>query len=258
MTHSEVLFKTYLEARGIGPDYEPDVPGKTKRPDFRVQYGGQSVWFEVKEFDDPAVRPTSGFSPVPAIREKIDQARKKYKEYKADCCGLVLHNCKSIYRSTELEAVLSAAFGESFGLEAPPDEPFRFRFYGSSKLSEGHNTSISAIIILQHYEVDERGIGIWNDLQDQQSRGEKLPPNASIEAAARMQDQPGVITHANSVRAIVLENPYARIRLPDGLFNGPLDKRWGKREDCCYTLLWIGPELQKLRERPRPVPFHML
>ena len=72
-----------------------------------------------------------------------------------------------------------------------------------------------------------------------------------------MQDQPRVITHANSLRVIVLENPYAPIRFPNDLFNGPLDQCWGNREDC-YTLRWIGPELQKLRERPKPVPFLLL
>lgn len=261
-THSEALFEAYLETQGVSWDHEPDLPGKAKRPDYRVQHGSRSLWFEVKEFDDPAVRPTGGFSPVRAIREKIEQARKQFKEYKNDCCALVLHNCESIYRSTHLEAVLSAAFGKYFRQEARldsrlADEPFRFSFYGSSKLSAGQNTSISAIIILQHYQVDERWVSIWNELHDRQACGEKLPPGASLEAAARMQDRPQVITHANSVRVVVLENPYARIRFPNDLFNGPLDQRWGNREDC-YTLLWVGPELQKLRERPEPVPFLLL
>jgi hypothetical protein len=194
-THSEALFEAYLDARGTSWEHEPAVPDKAKRPDYRLQHGGRSLWFEVKEFDDPAVRPMGGFSPVPAIREKIEQARKQFKEYKNDCCGLVLHNCKSIYRSTQLEAVLSAAFGEYFRQEPRldsrlADEPFRFWFYGSSKLSAGQNTSISAITILQHYQVDEQWVSIWNELQDRQARGEKLPLGASLEAAARIQDRP--------------------------------------------------------------------
>jgi len=72
-----------------------------------------------------------------------------------------------------------------------------------------------------------------------------------------MQDQASVITHANSLRVIVLENPYERISFPNELFKGPLDQRWGSQEDP-YTLLWIGRELRKLRERPKPVPFLLL
>jgi hypothetical protein len=47
---------------------------------------------------DPESRPTSGYSPTPPFEEKIDKARQKFTEFKDDCCILVLHGCKSIYR----------------------------------------------------------------------------------------------------------------------------------------------------------------
>ena len=261
-THSEDLFEAYLEAQGISPDREPNIPGKAKHPDYRAQHGRQVVWFEVKEFDDPRTKPMNGFSPCPAIREKINQARKKFKEYKSECCNLVLHNCKSNYRRTDPEAVLSAAFGEYFQRlprldEALSDEPFRFRFHGRSKLNKVQNRSISAIIVLQHYHVNERWVDIWNQLYERQARGEKLPPGASLRLAVNTQAHPAVISHADSVRVIVFENPYARVRFPKDLLNGPLDQRWGVYKDY-YTLRWIGADLQKLRDRPEPVPYIFL
>jgi hypothetical protein len=53
--------------------------------------------FEVKEFDEPAVKPSGGFSACPAIQEKIRQAKKQFKPFK-DCCTLVLWNSETIYR----------------------------------------------------------------------------------------------------------------------------------------------------------------
>src|SRR5882762_10377893 len=112
VTHSESLFQAYLDASDVRWEHEPIVEGKSKRPDYLVRWGGKPCWFEIKEFDDPRVKATRGFSAWPSIVEKITQARKKFKEYKAESCALVLHNCTSVFRSTLLPEVASAAFGE--------------------------------------------------------------------------------------------------------------------------------------------------
>src|SRR5882672_8789262 len=117
ITHSESLFQGYLDLHNLSWEREPVLPGKAKRPDYLVHSERGLCWFEVKEFNDPKVKPTGGFSPCPPIAEKINQARKQFKEYKNDSCALVLHNCTSVYRSTQVHAVLSAAFGEYVELE---------------------------------------------------------------------------------------------------------------------------------------------
>src|SRR5438128_1567704 len=49
-TNSELLFEEYLDTVGISDyEYEPQTPGKTKRPDYLVRWNGQQLQFEVKE-----------------------------------------------------------------------------------------------------------------------------------------------------------------------------------------------------------------
>jgi hypothetical protein len=260
-THSELLLEQYLSGRAISFEREPNVRGKSKRPDYLIDGGSARVWLEVKEFDAPERRPKQGegFSPCPAIARKIERAREKFKEFREDCCALVLHSCKSIYRSAETDAVLSTMFGEYFQrtpllLDCIEDVPSRFRFFGTAKLSKNSNTTLSAIIILQHYSVNELWVSVMNELLDRQANGEKLPPGASLQLLADHQNDPIEITHPHTVRCVVLENPYARFGLPTHLFAGPFDQCWGRDRDD-YTMLWTGAELVKLRNRSKPVPF---
>lgn len=259
-THSELLFEQYLSGLAVSFEHEPNVPGKPKRPDYLIDGGSTRVWLEVKEFDATERRPKQGegFSPCPAIARKIGRAREKFKEFREDCCALVLHSCKSIYRSTETDAVLSTMFGEYFQrtplwLDSIEDVPSRFRFYGTAKLNKSSNTTLSAIIVLQHYGVNELWVSV-NELLDREANGEKLPPGASFQLLADHQSDAVEITHPDTVRCVVLENPHARFVLPTQLFAGPFDQRWGRDGDD-YTMLWTGAELVKLRTRSKPVPF---
>lgn len=50
-----------------------------------------------------------------------------------------------------------------------------------------------------------------------------------------------------ALRALVYENPYASRRLPEDIFTGPYDVRWGLAADQPYiNRLYAGPEIQKL------------
>ena len=137
------------------------------------------------------------------------------------------------------------------------NEPERFRFSGKSKLTASRNTSISAVVVLQHYCVDERMVSIINELLFRQRRGELIAPGANIQLLSERQDEPREISHEGTVRVIVLENPYARYRFPADLFRGPFDQRW-TFADGCYSMTWIGSELKRLVNRPSPVPFILL
>ncbi len=152
-THSESLFEDYLRSLPVDFTYEPQLPGRRKHPDYRVEVGGKEHWFEVKEVLDPEMKPTGGFDPTDPLEEKIGQARKKFKEFKEDCCILVLHGCKSIYRRPMIPEIVSAAFGERLTLEPTGgqtvvDEPLRFKYRGNAKLRPDANTTISAIILV--------------------------------------------------------------------------------------------------------------
>ena len=95
-TKSELLFEGYPRAHGYTNfDFEPEMPGTTKRPDYRLAAGGQNVLFEIKEFrGTPGDFSSRGgfFNPYPPLREKIEAGRKKFKDLDQHCCCLVLHN----------------------------------------------------------------------------------------------------------------------------------------------------------------------
>src|SRR3989442_15937871 len=89
-TESDLLFETYLDHREIAWDYEPCVPGKTKRIDYRVTLPVGDFFFEVKEF--LGIYPVA--SSYESIRQKINEAQKQVKQYKEYCCSLVLSSPK--------------------------------------------------------------------------------------------------------------------------------------------------------------------
>ena len=62
---SELLFEEYLTMHGYTDwTHEAPVEGKRKKPDYRLEYGGSSYFFEVKEFDAPL--------PVPSLLARSD------------------------------------------------------------------------------------------------------------------------------------------------------------------------------------------
>jgi hypothetical protein len=264
ITHSESLIQDYLDRNGVVWEREPGLPGKAKRPDYLIHSEGRPCWLEVKEFDDPEVKPKGGFSPCPPISEKISRASKQFKEYKNDCCALVLHNCQSVYRSTQVHVVLSAAFGEFTELEQNAgvlqhDNPPRFRFRGRSCLTSGQNTTFSAILIIEHYELQERLADAFEELRQRHMRGDELRPFSFAEILQERNDIPNGISYPGSVRVKVLRNPFARHPLPEDLFRGAFDQHWGiEPHSDWFSLKWIGSELDKLRNRAVPVPFWLL
>lgn len=264
LTHSESLLQEYLDVQKVRWEREPILPGKVKRPDYRIASDGLLCWLEVKEFNDPDVKPTSGFSPCPPIADRINKACKQFHEYKDDCCALVLHNCRSIYRSTQVSAVLSAAFGEFIVMEQTVSElahqdPPRFTFRGRSRLNCSLNTTVSAIVILEHYELQERLVDGWQELLNRHARGDELGPFSLAEVLQERNDYPGMVAYPGTVRLRVLRNPFARRPLPIETFRGPFDQHWGLDPDSgWFSLLWLGNELIKLRRRESPVPFWLL
>lgn len=75
-------------------EYEPDLPGKVKRPDFLLAVGGHVCMLEVKDFGEdieelPLTRRAS--NPYSRIRAKIEDGRRQFREFRDDlACGLVL------------------------------------------------------------------------------------------------------------------------------------------------------------------------
>lgn len=257
--HSELLFEQYLGTLGIDFTYEMETPSRSKRLDYGTDIRGERHWFEIKELAPHL--PGGAFDPTSPIEQKIDDARKQFNEFKDDHCVLVLHGCKTIY-APMIPETLAAAFGEYLWIEPRQgqtlaDEPLRFRFKGKAKLRADANTTISAIMILQHFWLESRRVEAFYHIRERIGAGEDVGPLAYAEEFAKGGDNK--IEFENSVRCVILGNPYARTPLPLGYPLGTFDQRWGlDLNSRWYTLLSMGSGLARLRVGNRPVPFLLL
>jgi hypothetical protein len=78
-TASELLFETYRVGHGLRDfDYEPEIAGTTRHPDYRVRLADSEILFEVKEFEPPKTIPAGGsFDPYPPIRWQDDPVQER-------------------------------------------------------------------------------------------------------------------------------------------------------------------------------------
>ena len=256
-TESETVFEQYLERQKLRWTRVPEA--ESPRPDYAVRYEGGECLFEVKEFDDPATEPIGGFDPRSAVREKIHQARKKFGEYKDHPCAVVLWNSKSVLRDLSLRAVLSAAFGryvelgDSFQGDVG-DEPLTYALNGGeAALGPNSNTTVSAIIILSHYQLDQVRVEAWHRLSDKKQRGEPIRPFDQDDLTQQVANAlvGARYLYQGAIRTLVLENPYARMPFPPDLFLGPFDQRW-HQESGRFRPCFMGSELTRLKQRGVP------
>jgi hypothetical protein len=245
-TQSEVLFEQYLKSQNL--KWNRIAESGQKQPDYKVAHGPMTCAFEVKEFADPEIKPTGGFSPCPPIREKILAASKKFKHYRDSCCALVLWNT-SIFRSTIPEIVLSAAFGEKVCENRTPlgVEPSVYYFFGRSELRPNCNTRFSAIVILAPYQLNHVRLETWRRLNAKKQKGEQIEPSDQFNLLAQVESE-GVTgsSYEGTIRTIVLENPYAKIPFPPDLFVGPFDQHWSMQLNC-FQLSFMGSQLKRLK-----------
>jgi len=139
-TISERVFEGYVSQNGMA--CERIAEGAQKQPDYRVTVGSELLIAEVKEFDHPKVFPVGGHDPLPHLRNKINNARKKFKNYPDQSCGLILYNERSILVHLEPALILCALFGQYFQRVSPNT----YRLSGTAELRPDCNTTISAVI----------------------------------------------------------------------------------------------------------------
>jgi hypothetical protein len=171
-TQGEILFEQYLSAQGLSFEFEKEHIGKSQRPDYTINWRGATVVFDVKDFDPPEKFPTGfgAFDPYPRVREKIDQGRKKFKQYKEFCCGLVLRNLGDPFVMLDKpDIMLGAMYGDS-GFTFPVDtstgvgnsSKMKRAFLDNGKMIQPRwlkpqNTTLSAVITLiihrPHYQL---------------------------------------------------------------------------------------------------------
>lgn len=233
-TPGEQLFEQYLSEYGLSFEFERINPPKRKVPDYVVPWNSREIMFDVKDFD-PLTQPIGGpvsFDSYPRIREKIEQGRQKFKEYKEYCCALVLRNLGNPFVMVEhTDIMLGAMYGDS-GFTFPintktgvgDSSKLERAFLERGKMirpkwSAPQNTSISALVTLTRVRP---GMEAFRNAL-------RRNPSISIDqfmADAESRD-PEFDLDRFEPRVIVWHNAFARIPFPADLMNGPYDVHWG-------------------------------
>jgi hypothetical protein len=263
-TQGEILFERYLTTQHLPFEFEKEHAGKSKRPDYTIEWNGNTVVLDVKDFDPPERLPTSfgAFDPYPRIREKVEQGRDKFKEYKECCCALVLYNLGDPFVMLHSpDIMLGSMYGDS-GFTFPVNtsigvgdaSKMKQAFLGRGKMirsnwSQAQNTTISAIITLStfkpHYQLLVEMIRADRTRGIEECETELQRTVPSFDLAWEVQ------------RVTIWHNAVARIPFPDGLFCGPYDIHFGvlKTEDGMVGqgVTYRGKELPESVEVLRPM-----
>jgi hypothetical protein len=245
-TTGELLFQEYLCAMRYPHEFEKQFPGKSKRPDHTVTKNGVHL-FDVKDFDPYTPLGFSAYDPYPRIREKIEEGREKFKQFKEFPCSLVLYNNGNAFVHLEsFDIMLGSMYGDS-GFTVPVDTklgkaagPLKKAFLSRGKMvrpTHNQNTTISALITLRHV-----GVG----MRQYRKIVNKFPGLSMEETlAAATEKFPNFDLGEKQLGVIVWENAVARIPLSRELFTGPYDERWGY-DGGFQTVVFRGEKLTGL------------
>lgn len=269
-SRAESAFEEYLRGRNLAWAYE-ELSG-SKKPDYVLEHPTGKCVIEVKEIEDPDPLPLDGFHPDRAVRNKIKAAQKQFHEYKQHCCSLAVFT-ESMFGPSEPITILGAAFGpghqqagRDYSRIDPAPSFYRFpreselppdlRFLSNPILSPKQNRTFSALILLGQYELNELHLEVWRRLHTRQQAGQSVDHADHLRLLTELGPTLAESRHhRRTIRAIVIENPYARIPFPADLFRGPFDQRWGWNGRWCGPV-WIGSTLESLSNDG--VPFYML
>lgn len=255
---SERIFERYLNSNGFRGKWthEPQIPGKSKKLDYLLDHNGGKCFFEVKELRKKPNEPTgpAHSNPYSSLRSKIHKAKRQFKEHKEYSCSLVVYNIDD--RTARLatldpQFVFGAMLGD-LGLtgEWDPDKgesvpgSVRNAFLDGGKMGMKKNTTISAVVVLDEFldniEIEKA------QRKEEEKQGRKF--TGPEWTAIRMKLSKEYLVR-QVPRAVVVENPFARKPLPDGLFNGPFDERWRwTKENEMVERAFVGSDLRELEE----------
>jgi len=242
---SEMLLEGYLRSAGYTDfDFEPEIPGTTRRPDYRLRWGGTEVLLEVKEFraEPDDLRAGGGFfDPYTPLREKINAARDKFKRLKQYCCCLVLYNVDKPLILLDWQHIYGAMLGNVGwsvpinvpGHPAPENAEISSIFMSGGRMHRERagvpfapqNQTISAIIVLGRVPAGERLFDA--DMRQRETQqGRRFELEEFVQELELVKQTPRDMRH-RPLRVVVHDNPYARLPLPPDLFRGPWDERYG-------------------------------
>jgi hypothetical protein len=241
-TPSDSLLKEYLRSHGLTDvEVEPVVENSSSRPDYRLRVDGAEVLFDVEDFtsklEDSRIR---GGAPNPygPIREKLNTARRRFKDMEGHCCCLILENSDKSRIDLTWQIVMGAMLGDltfpSLAPKARPADPSRTQEdtlgkQATVKNQSPENAIISAAIVVERYGIGEERFRLFVHDWEQ-----KLGRDLGVEEYRQVVEQSAGTDRdlsLNRVRVRVHENPHANVPLDRRLFRGPFDERYGVMED---------------------------
>jgi hypothetical protein len=268
-THRD--FERYLNEREIV--WKHLAVGSDKTADYRVGLANAEMTCEVKTLvGSRRLMKSGGYDPWRSIQRKIRRARPQLKTSCDEPCCVVLNSRSSLHH-LDASLVACAAFGPGFTQHRPDrsvidnsppflrfsrrhELPAGIQHLANPVLSSTCNRTVSGLVVFGGYALRHRDLEVWKQLMNRQRSGEKLRPGESQRVLETQRDRlPSTYQYQGTLRAIVLENPHARVSFPEDLFRGPFDQRWRAFGDL-YGPQWIGSTLRELFAAD--VPFHML
>ncbi len=261
-TMSETQFETYLAERGfIDFEYESEIEGTSKHPDYRVSVGASETFFEVKEFEAPPADAyscgTISCNPYPPIRSKVNDAQKQLRGLKGKMCAIVLANpYNRPFVRLDPEIIFGVMLGD-LGITIPvnletvecDDSDGKWGFqsggkmihYKDGKAIEPQNTTIGAICVLGEFTEEYRR----DRIQREREIGRKLTDEERMLLEWERIAQGNRPTY--HVRIQVYENPSAIAPLTEAFGTGPYDERF-RIENGRPLRLFAGHLLKALEE----------
>ncbi|MGO9275037.1 MAG: hypothetical protein ACLQOO_33195 [Terriglobia bacterium] len=273
-TESEELLEAYLFSHGlIEFEFEPVLEGCAQKPDYLLHVGDREILLEVKQFEATAADYRLGtrqYDPYGPIREKVAAGRKKFKDLEGHLCCLVLYNREKPLVSLDWQYVYGAMLGNmAFRVPFDPargllSDQSETGFFGgggkmihypkgqSAKPLEPHNSTISAILVLQQMPVGKRRFDIVMKRR-QQELGCRLTFDEHFEMMNKSRGTERDVS-LTQLRVVVCENPYARIPLPREVFRGPYDETYGPDEATRSRImrLFAGEQIVQLESEEEP------
>jgi hypothetical protein len=239
-TESELLFDQYLTEHDYDFDPQPEVPGKTSQLDDRVRFDGETIFFEVKEFETGKALAGGAFDPYKRIYSKLKDSRKQLNEYKEYPCALVLYTDGNAPVYLEPEFVLGAMLG-TLTWRIDMRSGVRDQFFGASKgFRTGHmvdfehgksrSTQFSAIVVLELFPLGRIKLSPLLDERKKHRAANFSGVQNAVDThqyIERLKSE-GFDIDETKLRVVVYENPFAARRLAPAMFQGPYDERWGR------------------------------
>ena len=263
---SELLFEQLMGLSGLSDfEFEKEFPGRTHRPDYAVKLAnGNEILFEVKEFSSTIddFLPGGGggaYDPYSFVREKIDQGRDQFNEFKDHCCCLVLFNRDKPLVDLSWRMIFGAMLG-NIGFSIPFTAETgtgdiaagqnifttggkMLRYKGLQPIGP-QNQTISAILVLDLLQVGRIRFDAHIEQLETQ-RGEEVGVE---EYTALIENLRGTDrdTTLIQLRGVVHENPVAKQKFPLELFRGPYDERYGLKDNLIQRV-YAGSGITSLR-----------